>query len=79
MDLTVPVEGGHLWADDTGGDGPVVVLLHAWWEDSSSWLPVLGRLPSRYRVLRYDVRGYGRSPGPRGAVHPARRPGRGAR
>jgi hypothetical protein len=21
MELTVPVEGGHLWADDTGGDG----------------------------------------------------------
>jgi pimeloyl-ACP methyl ester carboxylesterase len=64
MELTVPVEGGHLWADDTGGDGPAVVLLHAWWADSSSWLPVLDRLPSRCRVIRYDVRGYGRSPAP---------------
>jgi hypothetical protein len=26
VELTVPVEGGHLWADDTGGDGPVMVL-----------------------------------------------------
>jgi 3-oxoadipate enol-lactonase len=67
VELTVPVEGGHLWADDTGGDGPVIVLLHAWWADSSSWLPVLDRLPARYRVIRYDVRGYGCSPAPAAA------------
>ncbi len=64
MELTVPVDGGRLWADDTGGDGPVIVLLHAWWADSSSWLPVLGKLPPGYRVVRYDIRGYGRSPAP---------------
>jgi 3-oxoadipate enol-lactonase len=67
MELTVPVDGGHLWADDTGGDGPVIVLLHAWWADSSSWLPVLGKLPPDYRVVRYDIRGYGRSPAPAAA------------
>lgn len=60
----MPVDGGRLWADDTGGDGPVIVLLHPGWGDSSIWLPVLERLPSRYRVIRYDTRGYGRSPAP---------------
>jgi hypothetical protein len=30
MELTVPLEGGHLLAGDTGGDGPAIVLLHAW-------------------------------------------------
>jgi pimeloyl-ACP methyl ester carboxylesterase len=64
MELSVPVDGGHLWADDTGGDGPVLVLLHPGWGDSSIWLPVLDRLPSRYRVIRYDTRGFGRSPAP---------------
>jgi 3-oxoadipate enol-lactonase len=64
MELSVPVGGGHLWADDTGGDGPALVLLHPGWGDSSIWLPVLERLPSYYRVMRYDTRGFGKSPAP---------------
>src|SRR6266581_3489220 len=64
MELSVPVDGGHLWADDTGGDGPVLVLLHPGWGDSSIWLPVLERLPPHYRVIRYDTRGFGNSPAP---------------
>jgi 3-oxoadipate enol-lactonase len=69
MELSVPVEGGQLWADDSGGDGdsPAVVLLHPGWGDSSIWLPVMERLPGRYRVIRYDVRGYGKSPAPTAA------------
>jgi len=64
MELNVPVEGGYLWADDTGGHGPVIVLLHPGWGDSSIWLPVMERLPPHYRVLRYDKRAYGKSPAP---------------
>jgi 3-oxoadipate enol-lactonase len=64
VELSVPVTGGRLWADDTGGNGPVIVLLHPGWGDSSIWLPVLERLPPRCRVIRYDTRGYGRSPAP---------------
>lgn len=64
MNLRVPVAGGYLWADDVGGDGPVVVLLHPGWGDSSIWLPVLDRLSSHYRVIRFDTRGFGKSPAP---------------
>ncbi len=64
MELNVPVAGGHLWAEDSGGDGPVIVLLHPGWGDASIWRPVLHKLPSRYRAIRYDTRGYGRSPAP---------------
>jgi pimeloyl-ACP methyl ester carboxylesterase len=68
MELSVPVEGGHLWADDTGGDGPVIVLLHPGWGDSSIWLPVLDRLPGSYRVIqrrrRHGYRAGARRPGP---------------
>lgn len=64
MELSVPVEGGEVWAEDTGGDGPPVVLLHPGWGDSAIWDPVIGRLAARYRVIRYDARGYGRSPAP---------------
>lgn len=64
MELSIPVDGGHLWADDTGGDGPALVLMHPGWGDSSIWLPVLEKLPSHYRVIRYDTRGFGKSPAP---------------
>lgn len=69
MELSVPVEGGWLWADDSGGDAdsPAVVLLHPGWGDSSIWLPVMQRLPGHYRVIRYDVRGFGKSPAPAAA------------
>jgi 3-oxoadipate enol-lactonase len=60
MDLMVP--GGQLWADDSG-DGPAVVLIHPGWGDSTIWLPVMERLPA-LRVIRYDDRGYGKSPAP---------------
>jgi 3-oxoadipate enol-lactonase len=65
MELVIPVGGGGVWADDTGGDGAPLVLMHPGWGDSTIWDPVLGRLPARrFRVIRYDARGYGRSPAP---------------
>jgi 3-oxoadipate enol-lactonase len=64
MELAVPVAGGEVWAEDTGGDGTPLVLMHPGWGDSAIWDPVIGRLASRYRVIRYDTRGYGRSPAP---------------
>ncbi len=35
MELRITVDGGYLWADDSGGEGPVLVLLHPGWGDSS--------------------------------------------
>jgi 3-oxoadipate enol-lactonase len=64
MELIVRADGGEIWADDTGGTGTPVVLLHPGWGDSSIWLPVMSRLASSYRVIRYDVQGFGRSPAP---------------
>lgn len=54
-----------LWFDETGS-GPPVVLLHQGVVDSRIWEPVLPLLAERHRVLRYDQRGYGRSPLPEG-------------
>lgn len=64
MSVLVPVPGGQVRAWDSGGDGPAVILLHSGWGDSAIWEPMVGRLPARYRVIRYDQRGYGRSPAP---------------
>lgn len=66
MELTVPVDGGTLWADDTGGDLPPLVLMHPGVGDSTLWDGMLPALAARYRVIRFDWRGYGRSPLPTG-------------
>ena len=47
---------------EIAGEGPVVTLIHPGLWDSRTWdaqVPVL--LGSAFRVVRYDVRGYGRS------------------
>lgn len=64
MQLTIPVDGGVLAADDSRGDGPPVVLVHAGWTNRSSWAGVASRLADRYRIICYDARGYGASPSP---------------
>lgn len=60
----VAVDGGEVWADDSGGDGPPLVLLHPATGDSRIWDPVLPALTPKYRVVRYDARGFGQSPAP---------------
>jgi pimeloyl-ACP methyl ester carboxylesterase len=57
METTVSVSNGELWADDSGGDGLPLVLLHPGIADSSVWDPVLPALTARHRVIRYDCRG----------------------
>ena len=60
----IAVDDGEVWADDSGGDGPPLVLLHPGVGDSHIWEPVLPALTASYRVIRYDARGFGRSPAP---------------
>ena len=60
----IAVEGGEVWADDSGGNGLPLVLLHPGVGDSRIWDPVRPALAGSYRVIRYDARGFGRSPAP---------------
>jgi pimeloyl-ACP methyl ester carboxylesterase len=62
METMVKVDGGTVWAEDTGGPGEPVVLLHPGVGDSRIWEPIMPRLAARYRVIRYDARGHGASP-----------------
>ncbi|MFJ7157812.1 alpha/beta fold hydrolase [Streptomyces sp. NPDC101118] len=65
MESMVKVSGtDEVWAEDTGGAGTPLVLLHPGVGDSSLWDGILPGLAARHRVIRYDVRGYGRSPAP---------------
>ena len=58
------MDGDKIWADDTGGDLPTLVLLHPGVGDSRIWEPILPELATHHRVIRFDSRGYGRSPAP---------------
>ncbi len=43
------------------GDGPAVVLVHGFGLDMRMWDPQVGPLAARFRVVRYDCRGFGAS------------------
>ena len=57
-----PVEGGKV-AYETCGSGPkAIVLLHDGILDSSAFDAAWPKLCARFKVVRYDRRGYGNSP-----------------
>lgn len=57
----VETHGGVLRYDLQGDAGPVVVLIHEAGGSIESWSEVVAVLRTRYRVLRYDQRGFGMS------------------
>lgn len=48
------------------GDGPPVVVLHGWGGRIESMTPVLNCLVNRFRVIAFDLPGFGESPVPTG-------------
>jgi 3-oxoadipate enol-lactonase len=59
----IEVAGGKLWYEECGEvrSSPGVVLLHDGLVHSVTWDGVWAPLCSKYHVMRYDRRGYGRS------------------
>ena len=58
---------------ETKGRGPSVVLIHGGLVDSRQWDDQMTPLSRRFRVVRYDLRGCGRSEAPSGTIsHGAR-------
>jgi 3-oxoadipate enol-lactonase len=55
-----PVGGTRMFYD-VKGNGPAVVLIHGGQLDSRMWDAQFGVLARHFRVIRYDVRGYGGS------------------
>jgi 3-oxoadipate enol-lactonase len=47
-------------------DAPALLLINSLGADLSMWDPQLPALSARFRVIRYDARGHGRSPVPPG-------------
>lgn len=60
-----PVNGAHL-AYEVGGSGHPLLLLHAGVADSRMWDDQFPVFSQRYQTIRYDLRGFGRSPMPPG-------------
>jgi 3-oxoadipate enol-lactonase len=56
----LPVEGGQLYYEVTGSGHPLV-LIHAGVADLRQWDPQIPAFAARYRVIRYDTRGFGRT------------------
>ncbi|RKN35061.1 alpha/beta hydrolase [Streptomyces hoynatensis] len=52
MDTRGPARGG----------GPPLLLVHGWGGDAEEWLPLLGALAPRHRLLVPDLPGHGRTP-----------------
>jgi 3-oxoadipate enol-lactonase len=57
----VEVEGRKLSYEVTG-EGPAVVLVHSAIADKTLWDAQVEALAPRFRVVRYDVAGFGQSP-----------------
>jgi 3-oxoadipate enol-lactonase len=56
----VDVPDGRLVGEEAGA-GPAVVLIHGFSFDQSMWDPQFSVLARHYRVIRYDLRGFGQS------------------
>jgi len=57
------VDGGRLYYE-AAGDGPPLVLIHAGFLDSRMWDSQFQLFAKTHRVIRYDVRGFGKSDRP---------------
>ena len=56
----VEVDGGRLYYE-AEGDGPPVTLIHAGVAHLRMWDEQVAALRDRYRLIRYDTRGFGRT------------------
>ena len=58
---TADVNGVRLAFDDTGGDGPVVMLSHGFLMDRTMFDDQVAALRDEYRVITWDERGFGQT------------------
>ena len=68
---SLPVAGGEVYYE-LAGSGDPVVLIHGGFGDRRMWDDQFDMLARDYRVLRYDHRGFGRSPAPDSTYSPVR-------
>jgi 3-oxoadipate enol-lactonase len=57
----VDLNGQKIFYEDSGGEGPPVVLAHGFLMDSTMFDPQVRALAPAFRVIRFDARGFGRT------------------
>jgi pimeloyl-ACP methyl ester carboxylesterase len=57
----IAVNGQQIFAEDSGGDGPPVILAHGFLMDHEMFAAQVAALRGTYRVLTWDERGFGRT------------------
>jgi 3-oxoadipate enol-lactonase len=66
--MRIKVGDIHINCELSGNEnGPAVMMSHSLGSSSIMWEPQLEALEARYRLLRFDTRGHGRSDAPGGA------------
>jgi 3-oxoadipate enol-lactonase len=55
------INGQSIYFEDTGGEGPVVILAHGFLMDHEMFAPQVQTLRDEYRVITWDERGFGRT------------------
>ena len=55
------VNGQHVYFEDSGGDGPPVILSHGFLMDHEMFAPQVAALTPEFRVITWDERGFGRT------------------
>jgi 3-oxoadipate enol-lactonase len=53
------VRGARIAFDDTGGDGPPIILAHGFLMDREMFVPQVAALRDTHRVITWDERGFG--------------------
>lgn len=57
----VEVNGQRLYVEDSGGEGPPIVLSHGFLMDHRMFAAQVAEFGDRYRVITWDQRGFGRT------------------
>ena len=55
------IDGQRIFFDDTGGDGPAVILAHGFLMDHEMFEHQVAALRDDYRVITWDERGFGQT------------------
>lgn len=69
LDGFASIDNGRLYYE-VAGEGPALVLIPGFGVDRRMWDDQVGPLSERYRVVRYDPRGFGLSSAPDGPYFP---------
>lgn len=55
------INGQRIYFEDTGGNGPPVILAHGFLMDSEMFAPQVAALRETHRVITWDERGFGQT------------------